>query len=840
MKNVIKRPSVGWESSDAGTRQSLENSILPEWYDEVQESNRFQYRFNSGVKGWISELSREQLLVMAQFALHTADVTKPYLVTQIDSPSSIGNTSRKKVTVFEDDLYSDVFRHAIRIKDLGEQYKDAYAAIKANIAAYQFIESTDVDAADARTDIKAKIVANLLPGEFLLGGEQVAATSLGRIIDTSTGEVTGQLERTEKEQVRDFGYFCIPPLTALDTLVFLDVNDNPIEDDPRLHIIGFSQAEGDYNPDYDIDQDGYVSQEDINFIRNAVGRSLDNTSREEWASFYNRLDKDNDTLISENDVAIAELSLHGVQQKCILLRNPIAGYCKLAFESYDQPYITYARPNDYHRGGTFNYDLPEFNIDLRVSDGLFTNTSGYVIGFNRRKGEIWTGRLIEDKYELQKVSFAQQSKMTVVGMTVIDEVAFFLLESTVAGFTYFGSRYAILRVDTRKEKVEVSNDLLTFGVELREDQFLTGIQCTDRKDIFRVFTEEAEVITVRLIRNSVLFQAGDSYVSEGTPIPEEAILGHTRIYNDIDNFAFNFGMERLLFESNEDFIKRVEIKGATPPNNSVPGMHENYSLDLGLYRPVLYKDYYLGTSNIIDVNQPVRIVLEDIDFTRYPSQVITLHLGNPIQKIRNFTKRIFINGAVHQIVDPARAETYWELESGDWVDEKSLIIRKDTLARIVRFLLKGNVEHLINMPNYDEDLAWFRDIKFRVTYFTVDPDGIQHEAYDKYTIDIASLDLINTSETREAGERCQIAPGSKTAQWIPRTYSMVKSITKDYVGTSRWDTRIQAIRDGDTATWGKTIFGVTPFDDRFNSTYIVDKALFNPGDFSKDQEEILF
>lgn len=841
MNNVIKRPKVGWESSDEGTRQSLENSILPLWYDEVQESNRFQYRLNSGVKGWISELSREQLLLLAQFSLHTSDITKPYYATQVQSPSDLTGSSRKKIGSLEDDLYDDVFRHAIRIKDLGEEYKEMYSTLKQNISSYKYIESADVDAADARTDIKAKLLGLLNVGEFFLGGELVSATSMGRVIDTTTGTVTSELERVVKEQIRDSGYFCLPLLTELSTLQFFDVNDNPIDLDPAAYILGFSAAESLYNPDFDIDQDGYVSEYDIDFIRQSIGKSLDNTTRDDWISIYHKLDSDNDSLISQRDVSIAELSLHGVQQKCILVKNPQQGYCKIQYEAFDEPYITYAGTNGVYRGGTFGYDMPEFNVDSRITDGLFTNSSDYVIGFNRAKGEIWTGRFVETQYELQKVSFAQQSKMTAVGMTVVDEVAFFLLESTVSGFTYFGSRYAILRVDTRKEKVEYSSDLLTFGVDLADDQFLTGIQSTERKDIFRVFTDTNEVITIKLIRNAVLSQAGDVFISQDSSIEPNHLEGHIRIYNDIDNFAFNFGMERLLFESNEDFIKRIETKGANPPNNSTQGMHDNYSLDMGFYKTILYRDLYLGTSNEIDVTKPVRIILQDAEFlTRYPSPIITLHQGTPVKKSRKYTKRVFINGAMHTMEDPSKEQIYWELESADWVDGKTIILRKDTMVRLGAFLLKGSVEYFKGIPNLDEDLVPFNDVSFRISYFTTDPDGVSHEAYDNYSFNIPSIDLSTYSEVREPGEVCQIPPGSKTAQWIPRTYTMTKGITKDYIGTSLWNDRIAKIRLGDTANWNKTIFGVTPFDDRFNSTYIVDKTYFNTGDFSTEQEEIFF
>lgn len=846
MKDLVKRPFVGWESNDEATRLSLENTILPIWYDEVQESNRFTYRFNSRIKSWCAELSREQLFVLAEFALDVSDITKPFYVSNITSAGALQFNARRKVGSSEDDLYSDIYRHAIRIDSLGEEYKASYQKIRDNISLYKYITLSDIDSADSRTDIKAKVKNLLLPEETLLGGERQSVTSLGRVIDIENASILGGLERVQADQIRDRGYFTVSLLSESSTYQFLDVNDEVIELDVAPYIIGFSDSISSYNPEYDIDQDGYISQVDLDFIRDSLGKSIDNTSEKDWASLYFKLDKNQDGLISESDIAYAELSLHGVIEPCILIKNPFNGYCKLLYEKFDQPYITYATPTNLVRGGTFEYKIPNPEIDQRISDGYVISTSGYVTGFNRSRGEIWTGRLVDGEYQLQKVSFKQQSKMTVIGMTSLDEVIFFLLETTIADFRYAGSRYAILRVDIRKEKVEISNDLITFGVELLDSQRLTGIQSTSRKDIFRVFTDDLDIITIKLIRNSVLVQQGSSYVSEGSESLLQninSIIGYQRIYNDIDSFGFNFGMDRLHFETNENFIKRIDRKVENPPNTSLAGMHFNYGLDLGLYRPTfgpyLYKDIYLGCSNPIDVNKQISLSILEIDIARYPIGNITLHIDNPILKKRSINRQMFVDGAVQTVFSDIHSEIYYEINSGDIVEENTLVLKKDTIRRLAVAFLRGNVEGLTQAPDMDEDLVIMPGLRIQLDYTTTDPDGIEHTAYDQFTIDIPSIDLIDTSEVREPGEICQIAPNSKTSKYIPRTYTMTKAITKDYVG-DLWNKRIDFLRKNDTSSWGKTIFDVTPFNDRFNSTYIVDKTYFNTGAFTNEQEEVIY
>ena len=846
MRDLIKRPTVGWESNDEATRISLENTILPLWYDEVQESNRFIYRLNSRIKSWCAELSREQLFVLGQFTIDTADITKSYYVSSIPSPTSLISTARRKISQTEDDLYSDVYRHAIRIKALGEELTEGYNKLRENITSYNYITTGDIDSAEARTSVRGKVRALLLPEEILRSGEQQCVTSLGRIIDIENASIVSGLERVLTDQVRDKGYFCVSLLSESSTYKFYDVNDEPIDLDVSPFVAGFSNAIEAYNPEYDIDQDGYVSQVDLDFIRESLGKSIDNTSERDWSTLYFKLDKNQDGLISESDIAFAELSLHGVIEPCILIKNPFNGYCKLVYEEFEQPYITYASPTSTVRGGTFDYLLPDIEVDQRISDGFITSSSGYVTGYNRSRGEIWTGRLVDNQYQLQKVSFTQQSKMTVIGMTCVDEVIFFLLESTLAGFLYKGSRYAILRVDIRKEKVEVSNDLISFGVDLSDAQVLTGIQSTNRKDIFRVFTNDLDIITIKLIRNSVLAQLGDYFLSEGSePILNnlEDIIGYQRIYNDIDGFGFNFGMERLLFESNEDFIKRIELKVSNPPNNSLPGMHINYGLDLGLYRPTfgpyLYKDITLLTSNEINVNKEISLSIVEVSTGRYPIGTITLHISDPVLKTRLTSKQVFIDGRVQTVRDEIHAENYYEINSLDWVEGKSLTLRKDTIRRLAINFIKGNAEKVLEAPDMDEDLVILPKLKIQIDYSTIDPDEVEHLAYDQFTIDIPSVDIIDTSEVREAGEVCQIHPSSKTAKYIPRTYTMTKAITKEFIG-DLWNKRIDFLRKNDTSNWGKTIFDVTPFNDRLNSTYIVDKTYFNTGAFSQEQEEVIY
>lgn len=846
MKNKIKRPSVGWVSNDQDTRASLEQTIFPVWYDEVQESNRFIYRFSSAIKSWISELSRDQNFVLSEFALDLVDTTKPYYVSRVKSTNSIPTDSRRKLSENEEDLYSDVYRHAIQVPCSWEEYEEKYKVLEANLGNYKIITKEDIDAARLRTDIGRKVRELLLSQEILLGGELLCVTSFGRIIDIENARVVSGLEREQFTQVRDSGYFCLPLLSEPLTYKFLDVDDEAMEEDPGTYILGFSNDVTNYIPDYDIDQDGYISPEDIQFIRSSIGRSLDNTSEEDWRTTYFKLDKNQDGVISESDVAHAELSLHAVMESCILVRKPVSGFCKMSYGAYPEPYITYASPESTIRGGTFNYIIPNPLVDYRVADGYIENESGYILGFNRNKGEIWTGRIIENTYHLQKVSYVNQSKMTVIGMTSVDNVAFFLLEATVPDFRFYNSRYAILRVDFRKEKVEYSSDIISLNVKLEEEQRLTGIQSTESKDSFYLFTSDNQILRIKMIRNAVLAQSGILWLSEGSDalIPAGEIEERRRIYNGVDSFAFNFGMERLHMENNRELIRRIEIKAAEPPNNSISGIHNNYCLDIGIYKPwykvFLYRDVYVELSNPIDLSEQVVLNVVTEEEGRYPNPIATIHIADAIEHRKVEQKKAFVDGTIKAIRDEVHEEVYFELNGGDLTIDKTLILRKRTIERIATALVKSSVETVVLAPDMDEELTQFEKIRLQVEYTTIDPNGEKRRAENSFLINIPCIDLIRNSEVREDGEICQIPPKCKVASIVPRTYAMTKAITKTYVGPEAWERRIEKIRNSDTSFWKTTIFDVTPFDDRLNSTYIIDKSLFNSGDFISEQEEVVY
>jgi hypothetical protein len=846
MKNLIKRPYVGWVSSVEYTRDFFDSTIYPSWYEEVTESNRFLYRFNSGVNSIVEDLKREQQFIISQFSFDTLDVTKPFYISAVDNIASIKiSDSRFLLGRSTDGVYNDIFRACVRIEDLGEQYIPKFAKLKELVdqGFYSITNHDTIRSAEERVYIFDKIKKLLLPGETILGGELLSATSLGRVIDTEKGEIVSGLEKVEYESSRDNGFFLLPLLTDLDSIKFFDINDEEIEIEGRSQVLGFSSAIEQYVPDYDIDQDGYISELDIEFIRNAEGRNTLNTPEADWRNIYFKLDKDQDGNISSSDIALAELNVHGVKEKSIIVRKPVPGYCRITYLAYPEPYITYVSPNLIVRGGTFGYDMQDSGaIDPRIADGYIETSSGLVLGMNRSRTEIWTGRLIEDRYNLSKVSYKYQSRMSPVAMTSVDEVCFFLLKSNTPDFRVFGSQYAILRIDARKEKVEISNDLIAVNYELPDAVEFTGIQSTSRKDVFRLFTSEGDTFTFKMLRNYVLSEEGNTWISEGSErfLTEGAsIIKYQRIYNDVDSFGFNFALNRLPFETNEKFMERIFRKVSDPPNNSIQGMHSNYSLELGIYEPLLYREVPIDLINTVDVNSEIRLVLKDPDFLRYSQRVITIHVNNPTLVEEKTSKPVFVSGIAEAMIDDQRVRRYYILNGGDYLEERLLILRKDTLLRICNILIAGNSELVADMPDYEEDLVWFKNVGLRLEYTAIDPDGVTHtNAYQDISIDVPSRDLISTSKVYTPGSYAQISRNSKTSKYIPVTYAMIREGAKEHIGEERWNKRIEEILSGDTSFWGKTILNVSPFDDKYVSTYVVDKSLYNCKGFDLEVVEV--
>ena len=298
-------------------------------------------------------------------------------------------------------------------------------------------------------------------------------------------------------------------------------------------------------------------------------------------------------------------------------------------------------------------------------------------------------------------------------------------------------------------------------------------------------------------------------------------------------------LNRLPFETNEKFMERIFKKVSDPPNNSIQGMHSNYALELGIYEPLIYKDVSIDLINTIDLNSEIRLVLDSTDFLRYPERVITIHISDPTLIEEKTSKPVFISGSASAMIDQERLRRYYVLNGNDYIEERSLVLRKETLLRICNILISGNAELVANMPDYDEDLAWFKNIRFRLEYTAIDPDGILHtNAYQLISIDVPSRDLISTSIVYNPGSYAQISRESKTSRYIPVSYAMIREGAKDYIGQQRWEERVNEIFTGDTSFWGKTILNVVPFDDKNVSTYVVDKSLYNSKGFDSEVVEV--
>ena len=127
----------------------------------------------------------------------------------------------------------------------------------------------------------------------------------------------------------------------------------------------------------------------------------------------------------------------------------------------------------------------------------------------------------------------------------------------------------------------------------------------------------------------------------------------------------------------------------------------------------------------------------------------------------------------------------------------------------------------------------------RLEYTAIDPDGVIHtNAYQNIVINISSKDLISSSKVEVSGAISQIPRVSKTAKYIPTTYSMIREGSKEYIGEERWNQRTKEIYENDTSFWEKTVLNISPFDDKLVSTYIVNKSLYNIKGFDSEVVEV--
>lgn len=842
MKELIRRPYIPVYVEPQATRDAFQNTLLPNWYWEASKLNSFTYRFNYKVTSIFRDIQHEQLLWLSKFLYRDLDITKPDHAKVIRPELAIA----RKQTRFSpsiDVLYDDVYRYGSPIPDLGQREEAILLSLLDNLGALEHITDEDINTSLAADIPIRKILSSLLPGEAMLSGRLLSPTTYGRMV--SFGDIPeSPLGINDNNSVlngntsADGLYVILPSLTVESSIVFSPAGaENDIALTSFIDVIGRFSTVGSYNAIWDVDQDGYISPEDISYLEQLIGLKMSDFSEREWNEKYIRFDTNKDGTISYADVRYGITLLGAVATSCMIVRNPYGLPVNVTYRYHQTPYMTYYSEYGSTSGGTFGAPdlLLGTGVDDRIKDGAVFSSTDVTLGINIDNNEIWVGRRTELGWTLSRIARPEPDRMLVRGITEIDNVAFILVVSETGSALpdgpYEGYSAGLVRVDLLREALEITEDLIPIqGIEFDTNELATGVVTTNRKDRFRILTDAPRIITVQLGRNSIVHRDQDVLVSQDNTFPE---VRRQRVYNDVDNMAFNFGVYRYLGETTEELYLRIKESLADPAGNDLQGFYKGIGRTLGLPIPIL-----AGPKKIVLSNAPVpdsmTIELEDVFGER-------MTLGTPTVKVVSESFKVYLDGLVSSQVIDTDAYTVYTFPEGSVLIGNLLILSLTTLRTILVGLIKKYPYSITYTFRNSERFMQFANRKVRVRYEAFDADNVKHsDIVETFNIDIPCLDqleaYISTKNSPEA--ILPLHPASELAKYLPSIYALLEPDIEFYIGKSRLDEILADLVLNDKSKWKTTDVDLSIFGEAYRSDYIVRKTLYNQNQFDEQLIEV--
>jgi len=843
MKDLIRRPYIPVHVDSSISDEAFGRSIFPEWFLDNTMKNSMVHRFAYKITGMARDIQHEQLLVLSKFAYQFLDITKPYYGKSV-TPGFDEYPDYTRFSNIEDILFDDVYRIGTRIKDLGEEEQDKLDAVreKAQEDELLYITEEDIDAAEVARQFPFEIVqSQLLDGETILSGERYASTSLGRTINfVQSGTIApgviddGLLE--EGTLITDGEYIVLDPLTLEDSILFSDPNTgNDIEVD--YDILGRFVEEGNYQQLFDVDGDGYISSEDVTYLRSLIGTGVNTIDKsEEWLRVYAKYDLDEDGLISSTDVQQGISAEGAVERNCLIIRNPQGGPVETSFNYHEEPYQTYFAEDSSVFGGVFGLDeILDPAADSRIKDGYSFSEAGLVVGINIDRNEVWAGRRTDVGWALSKVIRPEPDLFVVRGMTSIDNVAFVLVYAEDGIPTigrYAGTEVGLVRIDMLREAIEYTDDFIPlYDIELEEDEEITGICNTDRKDRVRIFSTTGAIHTIQLKRNAIARVGDQLLASQDIELDDYAV---TRMFNDIDNYAFNFGITRNPWQTNESLYKEIWDTVNDPAGNDIEGMVIGVARDLGTFVPILSRPGVIRLYNapkVASISLRIRSISDDY----------VIALGVPDSETFVEEHKSFLDDTVRTY-----SITETEYEKHTYEDEtyligSALVLSRTFMKDLIIAYMKAIPEMLLEVPDFNERLLHIKNVEVEVTYDADDFDGILHSnLVERHRIDLPSVDQLElyTFDHNADNEILPIHPLSELASEIVHFYKLADTNIDEYIGAAKADELIEDLREGDESTWNKTYIDLSFFDERYRSEYIIRKTEYDDNIFDQETVEV--
>jgi hypothetical protein len=789
-----------------------------------KDKRTFYHYFGNTILSIKFDIGREGLEILDRFHAATLPVYEPeYLWVSKDPVPpgvalTIGNGAYKNITDF-DKFFANTFnaleQESIDTIDLGGVIPVSGFPITDNILRLVGSEGDVFD-----YEVSSKTIGNIAPANF----KSFNVLSL---------------------QVTDTQYAFIPGAVKVRSLI--DHLGAAIEE---YEIIEIDKTTG-YENAYDINNNGIIDDEDLAFFEASEGSTYEKSPIDDWNKLYRHMDTNNDGIIGQYEINIAQRLLFVAFQKGTLIKvkNRLPAF-SISYVSIPSPEISQLHKIEDNiitvRSNTLGSKI--LLDDIVDQPGIYQSTylsnSNHIIEIDseRNVNIIFLDGL--NTYKM-KVSWLDAHDWIPAGLTNIDDIVLITTRSRTT-FTY-----RVYAFDMRKEAVEYSDAF--YDLDIPADHTFLFAYTSEKPNRYIAFstapTGEVLMFRYRLAKKYFHFNnttkiltVSEKAVATYTPVALtsgatpgifDIPLVPRSVQNSIDDYAYNWGIERIPGELNQVLKNRILDFWRHLQGNDHTGMIYGIGKDLfilpeNIEASLPNEKYTLKLFSIYTGKKPVRLMIVDDNkrelhlfaFTNYQdlsaplqSKFILTGLvkpnGNTIEIPDNvvpykplFSPGTFDSNNMLIIPDENPATGSWDFINEDLNLGDSITIENDTIS-------------FQNAPTLIRNYSGFRIFVF---YDTKDPAGNYHGSnYDELIL--PRFKLPEDEQKNKIIVEDLLHTGSYRSRWIDNLTNK--------------QTLIDNLRSLDNSKWNQTQISISYFDTGIQSGTILKENKWSGLSFNK-------
>lgn len=464
---------------------------------------------------------------------------------------------------------------------------------------------------------------------------------------------------------------------------------------------------GKYESLYDLNGNGIVDEDDLAAFEGAEGINYKNVSEDEWNNTYSRLDLNRDGAITRSEIEIAKQYLMTSSEDGTLIK--IRSKLPAATVTYSvKPRV---EPRDiYLKDG--NVKIIQMNtlgsailekqvIDVPGRKALVEpKNSNFLVEIDQNDSVNFV-RIDSIRTFKNKFSYLDVDIYKPVKLAVIDDILL-LLTRSISDLSY-----RIYPVDLRNEAVEYSESYIELDTEGRSIKWMTTSESDNRFYLCLENVDGTETINEYDFTKKYFFIDEDAALVYGTePLEvnfydQGQIVGGTteegrthtpiavlefvprKVQNSIDDFAYNWGDQRIPAETNDEFKTRLLDYWVHLQGSNKVGMLYGIAKILGIAPSELER--YKPT-------ETTRVAIYDSWFVSKPMYFLAIDAIN--QTLELFTFKDFTDESEDFIKKVSLSNLYKPTSEGIEIPDQFATFKRDfsmvSYADVITKTIVGN------------------------------------------------------------------------------------------------------------------------------------------------------